>query len=212
LAQHLAATRFDQIGSHGCLHQGAAQVRTQWRYVQGRRCPDSVWSRRGPASGHAFGTPPTRHTARGTCRRRRRGGRKGPCKRCRSRNREASRPRAAAQAGAPGNSTRGCLMRATLRVLQHDTRAFLRQLQARMRQEPELGGLFPVVRLNEPATDARGAGAPIHDQADVHLTSWLGLRMKDPLPSCAARGRESAEPLRSTQTNGATDTRVPASH
>src|SRR5216683_995850 len=97
-------------------------------------------------------------------------------------------------------------------VSQDDTRAFLRQLQARMRQEPELGGLFPVVRLNEPATDARGAGAPIHDQADVHLTSWLGLRMKDPLPSCAARGRESAEPLRSTQTNGATDTRVPASH
>jgi hypothetical protein len=28
LAQHLAATRFDQIGSHGCLREGAAQVRT----------------------------------------------------------------------------------------------------------------------------------------------------------------------------------------
>jgi hypothetical protein len=28
LAQHFAATRFDRIGSHGCLHEGAAQVRS----------------------------------------------------------------------------------------------------------------------------------------------------------------------------------------
>jgi hypothetical protein len=67
-----------------------------------------------------------------------------------------ARPRAPGQRRA-----RGCCMRTTLGVSQHDTRAFLRHLQAWMRHERGLGGLLSVFRTTGTATYAMHAKA--HD-------------------------------------------------